>query len=97
MQTLGTGGSTVSFEISYRNDGRMQLAIESNGVLYALAIESERLRNPFGRELVSAWAVAVATIPGSKIEFTAVDELLDYLDQTFPVKTTLRRPRWTIW
>lgn len=65
---------------------------------YSLTLPWSELRDPKGRELITSWAVGIFTITESGIAYSLVDQLLDYLEQRFPLdRPLIRRPPLGKW
>jgi hypothetical protein len=77
---------------------RVRITVGADQYEFSLLIPWSDLRNPRGRELVTAWAIGLFTAPGSGISHELVQGLLDYLDERFPIERPLfRRPRLRLW
>lgn len=65
---------------------------------YSLTLPWSELRDPKGRELITSWAVGIFTLTGSGISHNLVDQLLDYLEERFPMdRPLIRRPPLRKW
>ncbi len=67
-------------------DGRIRICLESPTAAFTFEVDADKLKSPSVRELVNAWAVGIATIPGSGVGISIVESMLDWLDENHPVK-----------
>lgn len=65
---------------------------------FSLVVPWRELRDPATRELITSWALGLFTLTGSGIGMSLVENLLDYLEERFPVERPLmRRPPLRKW
>lgn len=81
------------------HDGcRARITLGGDRYEFSMLMPWDDLRDVRGREIVTAWALGLFTMVGSGINHRVVDELLDHLDQRFPVeKPIFRRPKLRLW
>ncbi|MEM1953413.1 MAG: hypothetical protein QW299_08820 [Candidatus Caldarchaeum sp.] len=70
-----------------------KIVIHGEHIDYAITVPWSMLRDAATREVVTSWAIGLVTIYGSGVSCTSVEELLDYLDDRFPIeRPVIRRP-----
>ena len=83
--------------------GRVIIAMfgESTDYRFSLSIKTANLRHPRGREILTAWALGIATIPGAGVTLNDTEALLDIIDILYPAdnhaRRGLHRPKCRSW
>lgn len=83
--------------------GRIVIAMfdESAAYRFFLSLETATLAQPRGHELLAAWALGIATIPGAGVTLKDTEALLDIIDILYPAdnhaRRGLHRPKCRSW
>lgn len=75
---------------------RARLTVGNQRYSFDMTIGWDDLRTAEGREKIYLWAVSVASIPESGISLQIVEQLLEFLDQQYPISPQ-RNTRWWRW
>jgi hypothetical protein len=86
------------FSITDAGRDRKLIAIGNPEIEFSLLIDGTKLRDPKWRETITAWALGLFSCPGAHIAKSTIDELLDYLEEHWPLQQSLfPRPKLREW
>ena len=86
------------FAIEDAGRGRKKIALGNSELEFALFIDEGKLGDPHARETVTAWALGLFSCPGAHISKQSVDDLFDFLEESWPLQRPLfPRPKLRLW
>lgn len=80
----------------FKDNENITLFLKNDSFKFELTLPKKETKKPEIREVIQAWALGIATIPGSGIPLYEVEKFFDYLDVYFPVEghSCLYRPKF---
>ncbi|MBC7077216.1 MAG: hypothetical protein H5T92_02735 [Synergistales bacterium] len=79
-------------------EGRLRIAMGTPEHEFAVLVNPEKMTDPRVREMITAWALGIFSCPQAGISRTTVDDLLDHLEERYPIQRPLfPRPKLRLW
>ena len=83
------------FGVEFPCESKIRLTLGNSEIEYSLTMDEAKVATKEGRETVWSWATWM--IAKGEIALSKVEELLDWLDIHYPVRTNAYRPKLRIW